>query len=68
MMTITHHSARRGAQEPIGYAVARVLSRQQQPYKVLAVIPTMISYFANCPERYEVTDVSIIIETEDKAV
>lgn len=52
----------------IGDAITRRLneltaSSQGRRPTIVAVVPYMLSYFGQCPERYEVTEVDVIVES-----
>lgn len=49
----------------IGEAVASYLTARMATanIRVVAVIPLMLTYYTNCPERHLVTEVDLILET-----
>lgn len=63
MKPLRNYTVSRQGREWIGDAVVRVLKEAGAPkeIEIVAVIPRMLSYFANCPERYEVTEVDLIV-------
>lgn len=37
-------------------------ARTGKPLKVVAVVPLMLAYFADCPKRYEVIEADVIVQ------
>lgn len=59
------YTAKRTGREFIGDSVAAVLNglekdRGERP-EVVAIVPRMIAFFATAPERYETTEVDILV-------
>lgn len=49
----------------IGTAIVWALDTLRPGEVVVAAVPAMVTYFANIPERYEVTEVDVIIREAD---
>lgn len=57
---------KREGRETIGESVTRVVldatRRENENWRLVAIVPRMLSFFATAPERYEVTEVDILVE------
>lgn len=68
-MQVTNYNIKREGREWIGDAVARALNQLaaanggRRPV-IVATIPRILAYFANMPERYEVVEVDVLVETD----
>jgi hypothetical protein len=65
MKALINLTVERRGREWIGEAVARVL-REAEPARLVAVVPRIVTFFADMPRRYEVTEVDLIVEVEQQ--
>lgn len=63
-MTIVHVTTRttRGQVVPLGQAISDAYQKcRRRPESTFTVVPTMISFFADGPRRYEITEADVLI-------
>jgi hypothetical protein len=63
-MTIAKFIAVREGREYIGDAIVKIIkevSKTHSDVEVIAVVPRILSYFGQSPERFEVTEADVIV-------